>query len=145
MADAHAKPFSLAVGREIPVKILRDGREQAVKVQLAERKDAEPTAKGAVPDADELGIRAADLNPEVARRFGIDESEKGVLVAAVKAGSKADQAGLQQGDIVKEVNRVAVQSVNELNAELGKAKSGDTVPFLVKRGATGFTVIKVTK
>jgi serine protease Do len=135
----------MPIGKEVPVKILRDGREQTVKVQLAERKDAEPSAKGAVPETDELGIRAADLNPEVARRFGIDESEKGVLVAAVKAGSKADQAGLQQGDIVKEVNRVAVQSVNELNAEFGKAKSGDSVPFLVKRGATGFTVVKVTK
>jgi serine protease Do len=135
----------MPVGKEVPVKILRDGREQTVKVQLAERKDTEQTAKGAVPETDELGIRAADLNPEVARRFGIDESEKGVLVAAVKAGSKADQAGLQQGDIVKEVNRVAVQSVNELKAEFAKAKPGDSVPFLVKRGTTGFTVVKVTK
>ena len=135
----------MPVGKEVPVKILRDGREQTVKVQLSERKDAELTAKGAVPETDELGIRAVDLNPEAARRFGIDENEKGVLIAAVKPGSKADQAGLQQGDIVKEVNRVAVQSVNELNAEFGKAKSGDSVPLLVKRGAAGFTVIKVTK
>jgi serine protease Do len=135
----------MPVGKEVPVKILRDGKEQTVKVQLAERKDTETAAKGAAPETEDLGIRAADLNPEVARRFGIDENEKGVLVAAVKPGGKADQAGLQQGDIVKEVNRVAVQSANELKAEFEKAKSGDTVPFLVKRGATGFTVIKVTK
>jgi serine protease Do len=114
-------------------------------VQLAERKDAEPTAKITTPETDDLGIRAMDLTPDSARRFGIDENEKGVLVAAVKTGSKADQAGLQQGDIVKEVNRVAVQSVGELRAEFGKVKSGDSVPFLVKRGTTGFTVVKVTK
>ncbi len=135
----------MPVGKEVPVQILRDGKEQTVKVQLTERKDTEPTVKGATPEADELGIRAADLNPEVARRFGIDENEKGVLVTGVKSGSKADQAGLQQGDIVKEVNRAAVQSVKELTAEFGKAKPGDSVPFLVKRGTTGFTVVKVIK
>ena len=135
----------MAVGKEVPVKILRDGKEQTLKVQLAERKDPELAAKGAPPESEELGIRASDLTPETARRFGIDENEKGVLVAAVKPGSKADQAGLQQGDIVKEVNRVAVQSVMEMKAEYGKAKAGDNVPFLVKRGMAGFVVLKVTK
>jgi serine protease Do len=135
----------MAVGKEVPVKILREGKEQTVKVQLAERKDTEQAAKGQAPETEELGIRAADLNPETARRFGIDENEKGVLVAAVKPGSKADQAGLQQGDIVKEVNRVAIQSVNEMKAEFGKTKSGDAASFLVKRGTSGFVVLKVTK
>ena len=135
----------MAVGKEVPVKILREGKEQTAKVQLAERKDTEQAAKGQAPETEELGIRAADLNPETARRFGIDENEKGVLVAAVKPGSKADQAGLQQGDIVKEVNRVAIQSVNEMKAEFGKTKSGDAASFLVKRGTSGFVVLKVTK
>jgi serine protease Do len=135
----------MAVGKEVPVKILRDGKEQTLKVQLAERKDEELAAKAAPPETDELGIRAADLNPESARRFGIDENEKGVVVAAVKPGSRADKAGLQQGDIVKEINRVAVQSVSEMKAEFGKAKSGDSVPFLVRRGMAGFLVLQVTK
>jgi serine protease Do len=135
----------MPVGKEVPVKILRDGNEQTVKVQLAERKETEQEVKAAAPDTEELGIRAVDLNPEAARRFGIDENEKGVLIAAVKPGSKADQAGLRQGDIVKEVNRAAVHSVSALKAEFAKAKSGDSVPFLVKRGTSGFTVVKVTK
>jgi serine protease Do len=135
----------MAVGKEVPVKILRDGKEQVLKVQLAERKDTEQAARGQAPETEELGIRAADLNPETARRFGIDENEKGVLVAAVKPGSKADQAGLQQGDIVKEVNRVPVQSVSEMKAEFGKTKAGDAASFLVKRGTAGFVVLKMTK
>jgi serine protease Do len=135
----------MAVGKEVPVKILRDGREQSVKVQLAERKDEEFAARSAPPETEELGIRAADLTPESARRFGIDESDKGVLVAAVKPGSKADKAGLQQGDIIKEVNRVVVHSMGEMKAEYGKAKAGDSVPFLVRRGMAGFLVLQVTK
>jgi len=135
----------MAVGKEVPVKILRDGKEQVLKVQLAERRETEQEAKGPTPESDELGIRAADLNPETARRFGIDENEKGVLVAAVKPGSKADQSGLQQGDIVKEVNRVPIQSVTEMKTEFGKTKAGDAASFLVKRGTAGFVVLKVKK
>jgi serine protease Do len=136
---------SMAVGKEVPVKILRDGKEQTLKVKLAERKETEQAAKGQAPETEELGIRAADLNPETARGFGVDENEKGVLVAAVKPGSKADQAGLRQGDIVKEVNRVPVQSASEMKAEFGKTKPGDFASFLIKRGAAGFVVLKVTK
>jgi len=135
----------MAVGKEVSVKILRDGKEQVLKVQLAERRETEQEAKGPTPESDELGIRAADLNPETARRFGIDENEKGVLVAAVKPGSKADQSGLLQGDIVKEVNRVPIQSVTEMKTEFGKTKAGDAASFLVKRGTAGFVVLKVKK
>jgi serine protease Do len=135
----------MAVGKEVSVKILRDGKEQVLKVQLAERRETEQEAKSPTPESDELGIRAADLNPETARRFGIDENEKGVLVAAVKPGSKADQSGLQQGDIVKEVNRVPIQSVTEMKTEFGKTKAGDAASFLVKRGTAGFVVLKVKK
>jgi serine protease Do len=135
----------MAVGSQVPVRILRDGKEQTVKVDLAERKDTEATAKGTTPETDDLGIRAADLDLETARRFGIDEKEKGVLVMAVKPGSRADQAGMQQGDIVKEVNRAPIQSVNELKAEFVKTKMGETAAFLVKRGTAGFVVLKVTR
>jgi serine protease Do len=136
----------MAVGKEVPVKILRNGKEQTVTVKLAQRSDTEPAAQGRSQDTEGgLGIRAADLTPETARRFGIDENEKGVLVLEVQSGSRAEKAGLQQGDIVKEVNRTPVQAVSELRAEFDKAKSGESVPFLVKRANSGFIVLKITK
>jgi serine protease Do len=145
--ELSAAVASMAVGKDVPVKILRDGKEQTLSVQISERKDPEEQAArgGQPPEGDELGIRAADLNPESARRFGLDESERGVAVAAVRPGSKADQGGLQQGDIVKEINRVPVQSVKELKAEYNKAKPGEPVAFLVKRANAGFVVVKVAK
>jgi serine protease Do len=137
----------MPVGKDVPVKILRDGKEQNLTVQISERKDPEEQAArgGQTPEGDELGIRAADLNPESARRFGLDESERGVVIAAVRPGSKADQGGLQQGDVVKEVNRTPVQTVKELKAEYSKAKPGEAVAFLVKRANAGFVVVKVMK
>jgi serine protease Do len=137
---------ALPVGKAVPVKLFRDGKEMTVMVQLAERKDQETVAQSRQePESEELGIRAADLTPETAKRFGVGENEKGVLVVAVRPGSKADQAGLQQADIVKEVNRTPVQTVAAMKSKLGKVKSGDQLQFLVKRGDSGFIVLKTTK
>ena len=127
----------LAVGKKVPVRLIREGKELMVKVRIAERKDAEPTASEPGPDPADLGIRATDLTPETARRFGIDEGEKGALVTAIQPGSKAEQSGLRPGDVVKEAA--------ELKAQLGKAKTGDSVQLLVKRGSSGFVVVKLTK
>jgi serine protease Do len=137
---------ALPVGKAVPVKLFRDGKEMTVMVQLAERKDKETVAQSRQePESDELGIRAADLTPETALRFGLDGNEKGVLVVAVRPGSKADQAGLQQADIVKEVNRTPVQTVAAMKSKLGKVKAGEQLQFLVKRGDSGFIVLKTTK
>jgi serine protease Do len=143
--ELSAAVAGLPVDKEVPVKLIREGKELVVKVRIAERKDAEPTASEPGPDPADLGIRATDLTPETARRFGIDEGEKGALVTAIQPGSKAEQSGLRQGDIVKEVNRNPVQTTAELRAQLGKVKPGDTVQLLVKRGSSGFIVVKLTK
>ncbi len=143
--ELSAAVAGMPVGKEVSVKIIRDGKEQNLTVKLAQRSDNEPLAQGKPAPTEALGIRAVGINPETARRFGVDENEKGVLVLEVQPGSKADQAGMRQGDIVKEVDRVPVQSVENLKAEFGKAKSGDSVPFLVKRSDSGFVVLKVTK
>lgn len=147
--ELSAAVAGMAVGKDVPVKIVRDGKEQTLTVHISERKEDQETVASrdtqAPPESDELGIRAADLNPENARRFGVDESERGVIIVSVRAGSKADQGGLQQGDVVKEINRSPVQTVKDLKAEYGKAKAGDQVQFLVKRATSGFVVAKVTK
>jgi serine protease Do len=135
----------MPIGKEVKVKLLRDGQEQTVAVVIAERKEPETAAKGQPMESDELGLRAAELTPETAGRLGVDENEKGVVIMAIKPGSKADQAGFQQGDILKEVNRKTLAGVAQLKSEYGKAKPGETVTFLVKRASSGFTVLKVTK
>jgi serine protease Do len=143
--ELSAAVAGMPIGKQVPVRLLRDGKEQTVGVTLAERKDVEPKAQGQVPDTDELGIRAVDITPETARRAGIDEKEKGVLLVAVQPGGKADRAGLRQGDVVKEVNRRPIHSVAELKAEYGKAKAGAEVQLLVKRRESGFAVLKIQK
>jgi len=66
-----------------------------------------------------------------------------VLVVEVQPDSKADKAGVQPGDLVKEINRKPVDSVGELKSVLKKEKSGQETQLLVKRPRAGFVVIKI--
>jgi serine protease Do len=131
---------SIPVGKKTPLIILRDGKEKTVHVKIAKRDDSELMAKQEPESSGELGIRIAEITPETAKRFGHSETEKGVLVVGVEPGSKAAEAGVRQGDLVKEVNRKSVTSVSELRSEVEK---DDKVQLLVKRPNAGFVVIKI--
>jgi serine protease Do len=131
---------AIPVGQKTPIKILRDGQEKTVTVEIAKRPESGRLAKAESEKGSELGIQIAEMTPEMARRFGHSETEKGVLVIGVQPGSKAEEAGIQQGDLVKEVNRKPVTTPDELRAEIGKK---DKIQLLVKRPNAGFVVIKI--
>jgi len=131
---------SIPVGKKTTVTLLRDGKEKTVNVEIAKRDDSGQLAQRKSEDSERLGIRIAEATPETAKRFGHSETEKGVLVVGVEPGSKADEAGVRQGDLVKEVNRKPVTTVSELRAEVEK---DDNVQLLVKRPNAGFVVIKI--
>lgn len=63
----------------------------------------------------------------------------------VSGGSPADEAGLQRGDLIQEVDRQAVRTVDELQKLLANMKSGDSAALLVRRGQnTFFVAIQIT-
>ena len=141
--ELSATIAGLEVGKRTAITVFRDGKEKTLYAQLAKRQDAGKIAKQELEDNDDLGLQVTALSPESARKFGHAEDEKGVLVVGVKPGSKADQAGIQQGDLVKEVNRKAVDSVSKLKSELKKKDNNEAVQLLVKRPNAGYVVLKI--
>lgn len=69
--------------------------------------------------------------------------EEGILVAQVVAGSPADKAGVQRGDILLEVDGEPVNDLAGLQAVLGVHQSGDEVDLLVQRGDAQRTLTAV--
>jgi serine protease Do len=69
--------------------------------------------------------------------------EIGVVVVGVRPDGKADNAGVQQGDLILEVNRQSVSSTGELKQLLAKYKDNDGVSLLVQRGNAGLMVLKM--
>jgi len=66
----------------------------------------------------------------------------GAVIEQVQPGSSADNAGLQQGDIILEVNRHKVQSAGDVQQALSNVKKGDDALLLVwSNGGSTFRVL----
>jgi serine protease Do len=81
----------------------------------------------------ELGMSVQEVTPEVARQLRLSDSS-GVIVNQVEPGSVADEAGVQRGDLVREVNGQNIRNVEDYRAVLTKMKKGDVIRLLVRRG-----------
>jgi serine protease Do len=121
-------------GSSAKVVVLRDGSERELTVTLDEA--VSKTARGrGEPTSDDhaaLGISVAPLTPELAARAGIDRDTKGLLVEDVDPEGGAAAAGIQPRDVIQEVNRKPVQTVDELRAAV-KSVSDRPVLLLVNR------------
>lgn len=80
-----------------------------------------------------LGLEVRTLNDELAQQYRIKE-ERGVVITAVDADSRAADAGLREGDVILECNRHEVISVDQLRTALGDRGAKNPVLLRVSRG-----------
>ncbi|HEY5642260.1 MAG TPA: DegQ family serine endoprotease [Woeseiaceae bacterium] len=79
-----------------------------------------------------LGVNIQSIDPEAAKTLGLDV-EGGALITRVFPDSAAENAGLQVGDIVTEVNNKKISSADELRNTIGLLRSGDKVKLTYVR------------
>jgi serine protease Do len=79
-----------------------------------------------------LGIFVTDLTPEVARQLGIDFS-RGVVVTEVKPNSTAGLIGVEEGDVILEINKSEVKSASDYERQMKRLKRGQKVVLLLAR------------
>jgi len=121
-------------GKGVPVKVWRDKSEKSLEIKIGETPDesaqaAEQGGKG----KSLLGLDARPLTPEIARQLNLRTTE-GVLVARVDEDSPAAEAGLQRGDVIREVNRQRIRSLPDFERATQGLKAGDRVTVLLQRG-----------
>jgi serine protease Do len=136
----------LQVGSKAKIKVLRDGKTKTFTVKIAKRDDARIASRGpGQPEQEhELGIRVSAMTPELARKFNIDD-EDGVVVVGLERGSKAEAAGLQIGDIIKEINHQAITDGASFESAIKKVDPGAAINLFIRRINMGFLVIKIVK
>jgi serine protease Do len=130
--DFPMKVASTPVGKTVTVELLRDGRTLDRQVKLSEMEEKEITAK-APSSHKSLGLTVQNLTPEVAMGLGL-KADKGVLITEVTPGSPAEEAGIQQGDVIREVNRQPVKDAKDFSQKVDKAKDRESILLLVQRG-----------
>ncbi len=134
------------VGRRVSIDLIRDGKKKNVSVTLSKRDESDINAEHGMPGAEEgFGMKLEALTPETRARYRIAEDEQVILVLDAEAGKKAESAGILRGDIIKEVNRNPVTTIEGFGSEIKKVKTGQPVQLLIKRGQFGYYVVSMTK
>jgi serine protease Do len=119
-------------GKRVPVVVVREGHRETLYVTLADRDEqiaAQQQRQKSSPRQDAspepasagvAGLKVRTLTPAEKSDAKVDS---GVMITAVEEGSVADEAGLQQGDIIEEVNRKPVVSGAGFAKQLDEIKS----------------------
>jgi serine protease Do len=135
-ATLPALVASTPVGKTVPVEILRDGKTQTLIVGIAKLNDQTAMLEQG-QEKSELGLALQNIRPEERAAMNLTGNE-GVLVASVVPGSPAARANINAGEVILQVNRASVNSVQKIKDEIGKA-SGDRPLLLLLRRADGST------
>jgi serine protease Do len=132
------------VGNEVVVKVIRDGSEKTFSIKIAERtEDREVQAMKGSAEQTALGMTVSSITPEIARHYGLSESE-GVVVVAVDEESPAAEAEVEEGDLILEIDHKPVKTLDEYERLVNEVKTGQTVSLLVKR-RNGLVALNLTK
>jgi serine protease Do len=132
-------------GAKIMLNVLRNGKNLSIPVTLealgshsAEGSDSSNDGAGKM----HWGIGLSNLTPEMRDQLQAPRDLHGAVIEQVQPGSSADNAGLQQGDIILEVNRHRVQSASDVQQALSNVKKGDDALLLVwSNGGSTFRVL----
>ena len=144
--DEHQLPELVAatpIGDTVPVEVIRNGKRQTIQVKVAELKEQQLASAKSEEPGSNWGLQVQSITPEIANQLNLSSS-KGVVVRGVTPDSPAADAGIQQGDVVLEVNHAKVGGVDDfLSAAKQAKKDKSSALLLVQRGnATMYTVIK---
>ena len=138
-------------GQTIQLGILRNGTPMQISVKVGEyHKPGVETASnesgaGSQQNTGKLGLAVDDLNQDVRQQLNLPAEVKGAAIANVRPGSPADDAGLQPGDVVLEVNRKPVASAEQFANAMHSIPAGKDILLLVwSKGNNSFRVLHPT-
>lgn len=91
-----------------------------------------------------LGIRIGDVNAQIAKQESLGVNQ-GVYVSSVNDNSAAEEAGIEQGDVIIGINDKKVDNVSELQEMVARNRPGDEVKVTLLRSGDEKNVLAVLK
>ena len=126
------------VGKTVDVVLMRQGKEMHLSLKVEELTEAKIAAQSNAP-VQSLGMKVDNITPQLRQQFGTGE-KTGVLVVGVEQGSLAEEAGIQPGDVIKQVNQKTVKNMADFNEAMSQRGNEQLLLLLLKRGKQAFYV-----
>ncbi len=131
-------------GNPIKLTIVRDGKTQELTATLEEynvegASNNPQTGKGfdsspKQSDSGKLGLSLQPVTPQIAKQLGLASDSEGLVVTDVDSDGVAAEAGIAKGDVVLEINRQPVNTVDAVQSALEKAGSKPVLMLIARRG-----------
>lgn len=135
-------------GTQIKLGILRDGTPQTIEITvgsfdgkkalIASNDSSDPAS----PKGGKLGLAVSNLDEQAREQLQIPDDVKGAVIQTVRPGSAAEDAGLQPGDVILEVNRKATASADQfVNQVKANAAGKDVLVLVWSKGNASYRTI----
>ncbi len=136
--DLQRAVTTTSVGTDVTIVIVRDGEEQSLHATIIEHPMGQRVASARQPDARSglAGLTVEDLTPRMAKQLGVDDHVTGVVVTDVAVGSQAEESGLVQGDVIREINHEPVQSLKKFRQTVKALPNEQTILLFIHRQGT---------
>ena len=134
------------IGKDVPVVVIRKGKEETKTVRLGRLEDQPQPASvktdAPVPDKSvvqkALGLNLSAMTDELRKKYKIKEAVKGVVIVDVDAGSAAAEKRLSAGDVIVKVTDEEVANPADVQARIDQLKKdGKKTALLLVANADG--------
>ncbi len=136
-------------GTELSVTYIREGKENQTKIKLGEfdeKKAANRQPQEEEGDSEDsgakLGISVQPLTPALARQLGIENVRSGLVITDIDPAGPAAEAGLSAGDVIVQVSRKPVRSVEDIRSALGQSGEGPVLLLINRKGQNLFVTVR---
>lgn len=141
------------VGRTVPIKVWRDGRELTLKVEVGVLEESEEKTAVATPGSPPsvegdavaaLGLSVASIDQRARERFELNEDARGVVITSVDPAGPASEQGVRVGDRIVEIAQEPVSTPSQVSAKIKTAQAaGRKVILLLVDGESGMRFVAI--
>ncbi len=131
-------------GTTIHLKVMRNGSSEEIPVTLEAMgaRDHESESASAEHGKPRWGLGLEDLTPQTRQQVQANSNIQGAVIDHVVPGSPADNAGLQRGDVILEINRKPMKSADDVRNALSSVPQNEDALVLVwSNGSSTFRVL----
>ena len=124
----------MAPGTKITLGVIREGKPVTLSLTVGQFHGNTEVASNDGqdgPQSGKLGLAVSDLTPDARQQVNAPDQVHGVVVESVRPASPADEAGIQPGDVIVEVNRKPAQSASQFASEVHQNREGKDILLLV--------------
>ncbi len=123
------------IGRAATLQVRRESRPLTLTAKIAEL--PQPPQSAAPPvetsDRETLGLKVLPLTPKLAQELGVKDNQSGIVVAEVQGGSRAAEAGIRPRDVILQVDRKPMKTVEDFQRTISGHPAEAPALFLLQR------------